>query len=75
MMDSNWAITLRKQPITFVVRKEKVQLMTVARSFKKFRSDFKNLENQVKSNKPKTVDSILQATETNPAISKQILKQ
>ena len=44
---------------------------TVTRLFKKFCSGCKNLDNQVRSDKPKTMDieAVLKAIEANPASS------
>ena len=51
--------------------KVKVELITVTRWFKKFCWGCKNLNSQVRSGKPKTIDSevVLQAIEANPMSS------
>ena len=56
-----------KQPKSFVVQKVKgaVDYSTVTRWFKKFPLDCKNLEDQAKSSRPKSMDSMLQAIEAN----------
>ena len=67
LMRLNWAITPWKKPKTLAVRKVKVLLITVTSWFKKFCLGYKNLDNQVRSGRPKSVASkaILQAIDGN----------
>ena len=59
--------------ITCMKEEGAVDLGTVSRCFKKFRSGCKNLDDQVKSRRPKNVYSktVLQAVATNPVSSTQ----
>ena len=59
------------QPKTFVKGEGAIDLSRVNKWIKKFRSGCKNLHNQARSGRPKTVDSeaVLQGIETNPASS------
>ena len=59
LTSSNRAITLQKQPKTFVVQKVRATFYysTVTRWFKKFCLGCKNLDNQAWSDRPKSIDS------------------
>ena len=59
------------QTIYYVKDESAVNHSTVKRWFKKFRPGYKNLDNQAKSGRPKTVDSVvvLKAMEANSTSS------
>ena len=57
-MNLKWAIRPWKTPKRFVVQKGSVDHSTITRwFFKKFHSGCKNLDNEIRSGGPKTVDS------------------
>ena len=56
-MSSNWAIMWRKHPKKNCGAKNEGDHSTVTRWFKTFCMDCKNLDNQAKSSRPKSMDS------------------